>query len=120
MLINLSNHPYSKWSVDQTEAANRFGGGIVDLPFPIVDPSADEDHVAALADIYCAKVMEIANGQPVTVHIMGEMTLTFALVRKLQEISITCVAATTRRETIDYAEGRKESVFRFVRFREYL
>ena len=70
MLINLSNHPSSKWSKEQTEAALHYGE-IADLPFPVVAPEGDENYIAALADEYCNKVVELAGGAPVTVHLMG-------------------------------------------------
>ena len=118
MFINLSNHPSSKWSAEQVEAA-RVYGEIVDLPFPVVDPKGDEVHVSALADEYCRKVQAMAAGYPVAVHVMGEMTLTFAIVSRLQALGIPCYAATTERIITELPEGRKESVFRFVRFRKY-
>jgi len=42
-----------------------------------------------------------------------------ALVRKLQQIGIVCVAATTRREVVEQTGGTKTTRFNFVRFREY-
>lgn len=120
MLINLSNHPSSNWSQEQIETAKRFYGDIVDLPFPNVDPAGNEEYIEALAGEYCKKVEELAAGKDVTVHLMGEMALTLALVQRLQTQGIPCVAATTKRETVEYADGRKESVFKFVRFRKYL
>lgn len=119
MLINLSNHPSANWSAEQTEAAIRQFGEIVDLPFPDVAPDGDEDYITTLATEYCSKVLEYAQTQPFTVHLMGEMTLTFALLQRLQAHSIPCVASTTRRIITEYSDGRKESVFQFVRFRKY-
>lgn len=119
MLINLSNHPSAKWSAEQAEAARRLFGEVVDLPFPVVDPAGDEDHIASLTDEYFRRILEIAEEQHVTVHLMGEMTLTYALVQRLHAHGIPCVASTTKRETIDYADGRRESLFKFVQFRKY-
>lgn len=119
MFINLSNHHSSRWSAEQTEAARVFGE-IIDMPFPIVNPDGDEDYITALADEYCRKIKEKAAGQSVMVHLMGEMTLTFALVKRLQVEGIACVAATTERIITELPDGRKESVFRFVRFRKYI
>lgn len=118
MFLNLSNHPSANWSAEQTEAAKRLYGEIVDLPFPDVAPDGDEEYITALADEYCSKVLEYARTQTVTVHLMGEMTLTFALLQRLHAHGISCVASTTRRETVE-KNGMKISNFKFVRFREY-
>lgn len=119
MLINLTNHPSTKWSETQTEAAKRFGE-IVDLSFPQVDPKGDETYIANLAEEYCQKVLELADGTPIAVHVMGEMTLTFAIVKKLQAANVVCMASTTERIVHVTLEGNKESLFQFVGFRNYL
>lgn len=119
MLINLSNHPSAKWSIEQTEAAHKLYGEIVDLPFPVVEPSADEAQIALLADEYLSRVLQLADGQSVIIHLMGEMTLTFALLFRLQMQGLTCVASTTQRITIETEPNVKQSVFKFVRFRNY-
>ena len=118
MFLNLSNHPSALWGAEQKAAAERFGGSITDLPFPAVDPAGDETYIAALADEYCRKVVEMAAGKTVMVHLMGEMTLTLALVRRLQAAGIPCLASTTRRVTVE-RDGVKTSVFKFVKFRKY-
>ena len=119
MFLNLSNHPSANWSAEQKSAAETVGGAIVDLPFPIVDPAGDEDYISSLADEYLCRILEMSDGEDVTVHLMGEMSLTFALVQRLCAHGIPCVAATTQRETVEYPDGRKESVFKFVQFRKY-
>ena len=120
MFINLSNHPSANWSAEQKTAAEQLCGDIIDLPFPQVDPHGDEDYIAALADEYCLKVRSISNGLPAIVHLMGEMTLTFALLQRLQSQGIRCVASTTERFTKNLSNGVKESIFLFVKFRNYL
>ena len=101
-------------------AAERLGGEIVDIPFPVVDPAGDAESVAALADCYCRMALETSDGQEVVVHVMGEMTFTFALVQRLQAVGIPCVASTTERVVNETPDGRKESLFKFVQFRKYL
>ncbi len=118
MFLNLSNHPSALWGAEQKAAAEQLCGEIVDLPFPAVDPAGDEEYIAALADEYCKKVVEMAAGKTVMVHLMGEMTLTLALVRRLQVAGIPCLASTTRRMTVEQ-DGVKTSVFKFVKFRKY-
>lgn len=120
MLINLSNHPSSKWSETQIAEANLLYGEIVDLPFPQVDPQADESEVVALAEQYVDKVVTLAGNKSVTVHLMGEMNLTFALVAILQKAGYTCLASTTQRIVKELSDGRKEVQFQFVRFRKYV
>lgn len=51
--------------------------------------------------------------------VQGEFSLTVALLRKLQDKGITCLAATTERVASDDAEGRSTRTYKFVRFREY-
>ena len=119
MLINLSNHPSSKWNSEQTEAANRLYGEIVDLPFPQVDPNGDEAYVARLVDEYAGKVLQLAGKQPVTVHLMGEMTFTYALVQLLKARGIRCLASTTSRDVVMLPDGTKQVAFHFCQFREY-
>lgn len=115
MFINLSNHPSSSWSPEQLAAA---GGRdqIVDLSFPQVNPDGDEGYIAQLSSEYYNKVLDMKDVS--TVHLMGEMNFTFALVTKLKAHGIKCVASTTKRETV-VENGVKISKFQFIRFREY-
>lgn len=118
MLLNLSNHPSPAWPAEQRQAAEAaFGPGITDLPFPQIAPEADEQAVEQLAVEYHGKIV-VMQPLPVAVHLMGEMTFTFALVKKLQAAGICCVASTTARDVVEEG-GVKVSKFRFVRFREY-
>ena len=118
MLINLSNHPSAKWSIEQTEAAKQYGE-IIDLPFPQVDPYGDEAYIATLADEYCQKVLELAEGRPAFVHLMGEMTFTHAMAIRLRAVGVECLASTTERLVVEEELDRKTALFRFVRFRRY-
>ena len=113
MLLNLSNHPSASWSESQLAAA---GGNVVDLAFPKVAPDGDEAYIEQLANDYYNKINAMSNIK--TVHIMGEMNFTYALVNKLKAHNIRCVASTTKRETVE-ENGVKISKFNFVRFREY-
>lgn len=120
MLINLSNHPVSKWSNEQLSAAQTQFGEVVDLPFPIVDPRADENQVGALVDEYLQKVIYLSKNQKVAVHLMGEMNFSFALVARLQNAGFICVASTTQRIVYELPDGGKEVQFKFVQFRKYV
>lgn len=118
MLINISNHPSYAWSEAQKEAAKEYGV-IVDLPFPVVDADVDEDYIASLADEYVVKVKQISVGKSVTIHLMGEMTLTFALLKRLQKEGFCCIASTSKRIVLEYEPNHKEVIFQFEKFRRY-
>lgn len=130
MLINLSNHPTAMWLPEQIEAAHSAYGEVFDLPFPTVPADADEADIQTIAQEYLKKVQTIAQeylnkvqtfspSAEAVVHIMGEMTLTYALVCLLKQAGYTCVASTSVREVYEEEPGKKTAVFRFVRFRKY-
>jgi hypothetical protein len=121
MLINCSNHPVSLWDEKQKAAGKKYGQ-LYDLPFPAIDPEADTDAVALLAEQYeviIRQQLALENSGAFAVHIMGELTFCFAMVARLQKAGVTCLASTTRRETVENGDGSKTSRFEFVRFREY-
>ena len=119
MLINLTNHPAALWDNVQLTAAMRQFSSVIDLPFPSIDPSGDETYIAALADQFLDKVLSLANGQQATVHLMGEMTFTVALLKRLQKHNIPCVASTTQRIVQELSNGERKTRFQFLRFRNY-
>ena len=116
MFINLSNHPSKGWDEDQLAAARQYGK-IVDIHFPNIEPSFTSSMVNSLADITVETIT--AFGKGITVHIMGEMTFTYALVSRLKALGITCLASTTERNTAIMPDGKKVSEFKFIQFREY-
>ncbi len=117
MFINLTNHPSDKWSEEQLEAARRYGE-IVDLSFPIIEPTYSKDDIMFLVRECTETIMGIKEGVTV-VHVMGEMTFTYNLINALKDAGITCLASTTERNTIMTPDGKKISEFKFVQFREY-
>ncbi len=116
--INYSNHPSIAWSEEQREAALKFGQ-IADIPFRSVDPDADSSLIAKAVDEEMAKILAEAKGKNPVVHVMGEMTFTYALVNRLKNAGIRCVASTTKRVVVDNGDGSRTSMFNFVRFRDY-
>lgn len=121
MLINLSNHPVTSWDEKQKNAASAYGQ-LFDLPFPVIDPMASSDDIANLAAQYEIKIRHIQPEkikETFAVHIMGELTFCFALIARLQQSGISCIASTTTRETEDNQDGSKTVKFGFVGFREY-
>lgn len=118
MFINLSNHPSTEWSENQKKAAMEYGE-IVDLPFPNVNPDADEIEIEQLAKQYYQKIMDTANGVACVVHPMGEMCLAFALISLLLKNNIVCLASTSKRHSVKMDNNTKKIVFDFVKFRKY-
>ena len=125
MLINLTNHPSANWSEEQMKIALKRYGRVKDIPFPAVLPQANSNEVKVLANEYFKQVMKIAGqeqnkDEKFAVHIQGEFTFVYALVNMLRAENITCIASTSERRAVEKPDGTKVSVFRFVRFREYL
>ncbi len=118
VFINFSNHPSDLWSSKQLTAASEYGI-IKDIPFPVVDPEASNEVIQEIARGCVSRILSVADNSQVTVHIMGEMVLVFAVVSLLKEQGIRCVASTTRREARMTDENTKISVFEFVMFRDY-
>ena len=116
IFINLTNHPSSGWSKQQLEAAQEYGD-IVDISFPIIEPDFSSKDINELADEVVEGV-KLLDTHPV-VHVMGEMTFTYAVVSRLKALGVTCVASTTERLVKMMPDGKKISEFKFVQFREY-
>ena len=117
-LINFSNHPSELWEANQLEASKEYGK-IMDIPFPNVNPDASAEEIQDLAERYAEKILSLAEGNRVTVHVMGEMTLTYLVVTLLKEKGIECIASTSERYSEEIAIGRKITEFKLVRFRKY-
>lgn len=117
MLINLSNHPSEFWGKDQKDAAAEYGE-IIDIGFPVLDPSENEEYIKGKADEYLNKILSY--GDSAVVHIMGEMTFVYALIYRLKQHGIKCIASTTQRIVTEQESGKKEVIFKFNRFREYI
>ncbi len=80
--INLSHHPSSGWSEKQFESAREIGE-IIDIAFPLVEPEMTYVQVKQLADDCVANIPAKGDPANLTVHIMGEMTLTYSIVASL-------------------------------------
>ena len=122
MLLNLSNHPSTRWSDKQKQTAIENYGTIQDMPFPNVPPAATSDEIKILANDYIKQIRQLAKAeinQPFAVHIMGEMTLIFRIITLLKRSKIVCVASTSERNAIENADGTKTIQFSFSQFRTY-
>ncbi len=119
MFVNFTNHPYKTWSLRQKAAAAAYGS-VADLPFPAVDPAADEAEISRLADGYEAKIAAMA---PQAVLCQGEFTLCHELIQRLTARGIRVLAACTQRVVSERADANgqwiKQATFEFVRFRCY-
>lgn len=119
VFVNLSNHPSSDWSNEQKVMASRYGE-IVDVPFPPVPSSCDGKDMEKLENKTMGAIIKAAYpAKEVTVHVMGEMTLTFRIVSQLKARGIRCVASTSERTAEELGNGEIISQFHFVAFREY-
>lgn len=118
MFINISNHPSPLWGEEQRQAAEQWGA-IVDEAFPTIDGAASSNEVSALAVDYAGKIMQQYKPGRDVVHIMGEMTFTYALVCRLRAAGFECVASTTQRIKQQMPDGSFISEFRFQAFRNY-
>lgn len=117
LFINLTNHPSEKWGEKQRSEALALGP-IVDIPFPMVDSSCDEQQMAELVTEYEKKILKVSADKKPIVHVMGELNFTYSLVNRLRQRGIVCVASTTER-VVEDCEGKKVSTFTFVKFRRY-
>lgn len=118
LFLNLSNHPCSSWTAEQLAAAREFGD-IMDLPFPQVAPDAAEEEIGRLAGEQVALIRKYAAEHDVTVHVMGEMSLTYSLVSRLTALGIRCVCSTSYRVVRDEGDGKRLVEFHFNKFRSY-
>lgn len=121
MLLNLSNHPLSKWSREQRAAAEQQFGAIEDVPFPQLDPAASLNDIQVIVDDYVNKCLRRLEHEtpPNAIHLMGEFTFTYLFVKEMQKRGILCVASTTKRLVTDNPDGSKTTIFQFVQFRPY-
>jgi len=114
-LVNCSHHPFKKWSAPQQQLALQRYGKVEDVPFPMIDPTISAEALASLVEQFYRQIKAM---QPTAVHLMGEMTFTYALVQRLKNTGIICIASTGKREVEEVADGQLVR-FAFVGFRAY-
>ena len=123
MLINLSNHPSVNWGKQQTDTSIAAYGNISDITFPQINPEWGTDQIMRLTETYYGKITDLlkqnySKNEKNAVHIMGELTFVYHLVKQLKSSGINCVASTSNR-IVEEKGGKKIVVFEFVKFREY-
>lgn len=113
--LNLTNHPQETWSESQRGAALEMAPRIVDMPFPSVDPRLSTAEVERRATEIVDEI------EPGCTHalVMGELTFTVALVRRMQALGIDCLATTGPRLVETREDGSRISRFQFTAFRPY-
>ncbi len=120
VFVNLSNHPSNLWSEKQKSAVQSYADEIIDIPFPGVDPEIGPDEIALIGDQFINQILSLPTA---AVMCQGEFSLSYYIVRQLEKHGIVCLAACSRRNVLEKTleDGRtlKETVFEFVRFREY-
>ena len=121
MLINLTNHPALQWSNKQISEAQRLFGEVADMPFPSIPPTAEVEEIVCIVDEYVEKILKLKKqNTQITIHVMGEHTFCFNLIRKLLAQGIPCVASTSRRIVEETISQEKMVRFDIVRFRKYI
>ena len=123
-LLNLTHHPATEWAPRQRDAAQALAppgdvAHIVDQPFPRVDPAATTEQVDRLADDIATDLAARYAPAATVVHLQGEMTLTVALVARLQGLGFRVVASTTERVATVHGDGNRTLSFAFHGFRDY-
>ncbi len=122
MFINFSNHPKAKWSQAQLDGTIQFGE-IIDIPFPTVEATADEEKIRLLAEQYVGKISSIAKQDDV-IMVQGEFSLTYAVITRLNALGYKVVTACSERIVTEWkdetGETIKEARFKFKRYREYV
>ena len=120
VFVNYSNHPMELWDETQLLKAREMGDSLVDIPFPKVSPTMSHEEILMFAESEVKRIKDATvNFDNVTVHIMGEHTLVYNVIRLLKPEGVKCVASTTERVTELLPSGEKISKFNFIMFREY-
>ena len=109
MLINCSKIAATQWPRAQLDTAQTMYGSVQDLAFPAIDPLTTAGEIVALAQAYAQQIIGL---RPSAVHVMGEVTFVYVLVRLLQDQGIPCLASATQR-------SRSGGLYDFVQFRPY-
>lgn len=115
-LLNLSNHPSTGWSEQQIQAAEQEYGEVIDMPFPNI-PSLDSSE--DLDKKVLEHLLQIKEKNVAAVHIAGEQTFVFRLVKQLKNEGIPCIASTSERNVEYTDDNTKKITFSFQQFREF-
>ena len=138
LFINVSNHPMKGWSQEQLKAATVLGkDGTAEVQFPQVGPEWSKQDIRVEAvkvyNLILSRIADWMDKHPlsatlsspkVTVHLMGEQSLSFCLANLLLDKGFSVVVSTTERKTVETTlpdgSTKKEANFQFVKFRELI
>lgn len=118
VFVNLTNHPSSEWEKDQLDAASQYGE-VVDFPFPIVDAEDSAVDLDRQAEEIIENLLKCYHARSLTVHVMGEMGLTYRLVYGLTNRGVRCLCSTSERKVTELGNGKRIAEYKFVKFRDY-
>lgn len=119
MFINLSNHPSDKWTAEQISAAKAMSEDIADYSFPVVDPAWSSSRIRLEAEKVAGEILQRYGSENLVIHVVGEFTLSYALIVLFKKAGVRCVASCSERMVVEQEDGSKVSRFSFVQFRDY-
>lgn len=125
MFINVSNHPSSKWGVEQKREAEKYGE-IIDVTFPAISTESTSEELNNLVDDFIrnnlAVKTKLVDIKDVVFMVQGEFVFTFRLVTMLKKLGAKVVSARSERNVKEINENgvtKKISEFKFAGFMEY-
>jgi len=116
ILLNFSNKHTSTWSNSQLKLAKKQFGELVNLDFPIIEPTMSKEDVQMIATTSIEQIFIL---NPKAVHILGEGSFTVVIVQLLMSFGIPCVESTFEKNLGISKTGEKEVKYTFSQFREY-
>ncbi len=121
LFVNFTNHPSGSWDELQLSEAEDYGE-VVDIHFPVVPANANEKTIRKIKEKCLTEINEL-DGEIAAVLVQGESSLVYGIVHELKKGRIKVLAACSERNVVerlnDKGERVKETIFRFVRYREY-
>ncbi|MDO4965766.1 MAG: hypothetical protein Q4E51_03580 [Lachnospiraceae bacterium] len=115
--VNFSRSHTNKWTDEMRDEALDLvnDGELVNVAFPVVEPSATKEEVYKMADECVEKIM---GNNPAVVYCLGDLSLLYRVVELLKAKGVKVVTACNERIVSKRDEG-KIAGFRFVQFREF-
>ena len=97
MFVNFTNHPSEVWGEKQTYEARKFGE-IIDIPFPEVDPYADENMIEKLSEEYLQKMIDEG------------VEVTYPTDETMEELKIAAAKIYDEADSFGWSEGLYDTV----------
>jgi len=118
MLINLSNHPYEKWSSSQRKQALSLFGKIQNVGFPNIDPHWSYEEVKIQAQELFNEISNDKEGGQFQILLAGEQSFLIAFYQLCKEKNIPVFTSTSNRIIKELEDGSKNVIFEFKQFRK--